>query len=86
MFATDMLDFTEGDTFEPLRHLPRGHKQVVLGLISPDFGTQETKEAVSAKIRQAAHYAPLEQLALSPRGGFGRPPHGTTLVSESYRG
>ncbi len=49
--------------FEPLRFLPRdGKKRVTLGLISTKKGELEDKKVVIERIREAAKYAPLEQL------------------------
>ena len=67
--------FMEYDTeraggFEPLRFVPRGHKVVVLGLVTSKSGALETKDELKRRIDQAAKYLPLEQLALSPQCGF----------------
>ena len=56
--------------FEPLRFVPRGHKVVVLGLVTTKSGTLESKDELKRRIDQAAKYLPLEQLALSPQCGF----------------
>jgi 5-methyltetrahydropteroyltriglutamate--homocysteine methyltransferase len=55
--------------FEPLRHLPKG-KIAVLGLVTTKSGAMETKDDLKRRIDQAAKFAPLEQLALSPQCGF----------------
>jgi 5-methyltetrahydropteroyltriglutamate--homocysteine methyltransferase len=67
--------FLEYDTaraggFEPLRFLPKGKKRVVLGLVSSKLARVETGEELRRRIDEAARYAPLEQLALSPQCGF----------------
>ncbi len=67
--------FLEYDTdraggFEPLRFLPKGNKQVVLGLITSKSGTLEKKDDVKRRIEQATKFVPLDQLALSPQCGF----------------
>jgi len=66
--------FLEYDTaraggFEPLRFLPKG-KRVVLGLVSSKKPAVESPDLLLKKIEQAAKFAPLEQLALSPQCGF----------------
>jgi 5-methyltetrahydropteroyltriglutamate--homocysteine methyltransferase len=61
-------DARSGD-FSPLRHLPKG-KIATLGLITSKTGTLETAETVKRRIEAASHFAPLEQLALSPQCGF----------------
>ncbi|MGI6255047.1 MAG: 5-methyltetrahydropteroyltriglutamate--homocysteine S-methyltransferase [Acutalibacter sp.] len=47
-----------------------GEKKVVLGLITTKSPTLEDKEAVIARIHEAAQYIPLERLYLSPQCGF----------------
>src|SRR5205814_473893 len=55
--------------FEPLRFLPKG-KIVVLGLVTTKLGSLEDQETLMRRVDEAATYAPLEQLALSPQCGF----------------
>jgi 5-methyltetrahydropteroyltriglutamate--homocysteine methyltransferase len=78
--------FMEWDTdraggFEPLRLLPKG-KSVVLGLVTSKSGTLEDKKAVLARIDDAARFAPLDQLCLSPQCGFASTEEGNTLAEE----
>ncbi len=54
--------------FEPLRFLPKG-KHVTLGLISTKTGKLEDKAKVIERIREAAKFAPLEQLGVGPQCG-----------------
>ena len=68
--------------FEPLRHLPKGHKTVTLGLISTKTGKLENKDEVIARIREAAKYAPLEQLSVGPQCGFASTVHGNDITPE----
>jgi 5-methyltetrahydropteroyltriglutamate--homocysteine methyltransferase len=68
--------------FEPLRFVPRGHKVVVLGLITSKTGALETKDELKRRIDQAAQYLPLEQLALSPQCGFASTEEGNTLTED----
>jgi len=79
--------FMEYDTdraggFEPLRFVPRGHKVVVLGLVTSKTGALETKDELKRRIDQAAKYLPLEQLALSPQCGFASTEEGNTLSED----
>jgi 5-methyltetrahydropteroyltriglutamate--homocysteine methyltransferase len=67
--------FLEYDTaraggFEPLRLLPKGNKRVILGLVSSKTAKLEQKEVLLRRLEEAAKYAPLEQLGLSPQCGF----------------
>ncbi|MBO3663419.1 5-methyltetrahydropteroyltriglutamate--homocysteine S-methyltransferase [Microbacterium stercoris] len=68
--------------FEPLRFLPKGDQVVVLGLITTKSGLLEDIETVKARIREAAQYAPLEQLALSPQCGFASTEEGNVLSED----
>jgi 5-methyltetrahydropteroyltriglutamate--homocysteine methyltransferase len=79
--------FLEYDTeraggFEPLRFLPKGEKTVVLGLITSKSGELEDRDAIKRRIDEAATFAPLEQLALSPQCGFASTEEGNTLTED----
>ena len=79
--------FLEYDTeraggFEPLRFLPKGGKQVVLGLITSKSGTLEHKDAVKRRIDEAARFVDLDQLCLSPQCGFASTEEGNVLTED----
>jgi len=76
-------DERSGD-FKPLRFLPKG-KIVVLGLVTTKFGEMESKDTLKRRIEEAAQYAPLEQLALSPQCGFSSTVHGNNIAVEAQR-
>jgi 5-methyltetrahydropteroyltriglutamate--homocysteine methyltransferase len=76
-------DDRSGD-FKPLRYLPKG-KTVVLGLVTTKFGTLENKDDLKRRIDEAAKYAPMEQLALSPQCGFSSTVHGNDIAVEAQR-
>jgi 5-methyltetrahydropteroyltriglutamate--homocysteine methyltransferase len=76
-------DDRSGD-FRPLRYLPKG-KIVVLGLVTTKFGEMESKETLKRRIAEAAEYAPLEQLCLSPQCGFSSTVHGNNIAWEVQR-
>ncbi|HZN47058.1 MAG TPA: 5-methyltetrahydropteroyltriglutamate--homocysteine S-methyltransferase [Ramlibacter sp.] len=76
-------DERSGD-FRPLRYLPKG-KTVVLGLVTTKFGQLEDKDALKRRIDEAAQYAPMEQLALSPQCGFSSTVHGNNIAVEDQR-
>lgn len=76
-------DDRSGD-FKPLRYLPKG-KTVVLGLVTTKFGAMESKDDLKRRIDEAARYAPLEQLALSPQCGFSSTVHGNDIAVEAQR-
>ena len=70
-------DPRSGD-FAPLRHLPKG-KTVVLGLVTTKLGELESADDVKRRIDDAARFAPLDQLALSPQCGFSSTVHGNDI-------
>ncbi len=76
-------DDRSGD-FKPLRYLPKG-KTVVLGLVTTKFGDMESKDDLKRRIDEAARYAPLEQLALSPQCGFSSTVHGNNIAVQAQR-
>jgi 5-methyltetrahydropteroyltriglutamate--homocysteine methyltransferase len=78
--------FMEYDTaraggFEPLRHLPKG-RLAVLGLVTTKTGALESKDAIKRRIEEAAKFAALDQLCLSPQCGFASTEEGNTLAEE----
>ena len=76
-------DDRSGD-FRPLRHLRPG-MQVVLGLVTTKFGQLESKDDLKRRIAEAAQYAPLAQLCLSPQCGFSSTVHGNNIAVEDQR-
>jgi 5-methyltetrahydropteroyltriglutamate--homocysteine methyltransferase len=76
-------DDRSGD-FRPLRFLPKG-KTMVLGLVTTKFGEMESKDTLKRRIDEAAKYAPMEQLALSPQCGFSSTVHGNNIAVEDQR-
>jgi 5-methyltetrahydropteroyltriglutamate--homocysteine methyltransferase len=68
--------------FEPLRLLPAGPKQVVLGLVTTKRGALESKDALKRRIEEASRYVSLDQLCLSPQCGFSSTVDGNTLSRE----
>jgi 5-methyltetrahydropteroyltriglutamate--homocysteine methyltransferase len=76
-------DARSGD-FRPLRHLKKG-KTAVLGLITSKTGQLESKDDIKRRIDEAARYAPLEQLALSPQCGFASSAEGNAISWDDQR-
>jgi 5-methyltetrahydropteroyltriglutamate--homocysteine methyltransferase len=68
--------------FEPLRFLPKGRKQVVLGLVTTKRGELESKDELKRRIEDAAKYAPIDQLCLSPQCGFSSTVEGNVLTED----
>jgi len=74
-------DARSGD-FAPLRFLPKG-KTVVLGLVSTKLDRMETKDELKRRIDEAAKFAPLDQLCISPQCGFSSTVHGNEIHVET---
>lgn len=67
--------------FAPLAKVSED-KKVVLGLITTKTPALENKEAVIARIHEAAKYIPLDRLYLSPQCGFASCEIGNKLTEE----
>jgi 5-methyltetrahydropteroyltriglutamate--homocysteine methyltransferase len=79
--------FLEYDTeraggFEPLRFVPKGNKQVVLGLVTSKSGKLELKDGIKRRIEEATKYVAIDQLCLSPQCGFASTEEGNVLAEE----
>ncbi len=79
--------FLEYDTdraggLEPLRFLPKGKKRVVVGLVTSKSGELEKKDDIKRRLDEAAKYAPMEQLCLSPQCGFASTEEGNILTED----
>jgi 5-methyltetrahydropteroyltriglutamate--homocysteine methyltransferase len=70
-------DERSGD-FAPLRFLPKG-KIVVLGIVTTKQSRLEAKDDLKRRVDEAARYAPMEQLAISPQCGFSSTVDGNEL-------
>ena len=68
--------------FEPLRFVPKGAKQIVLGLITTKTGTLENKDDIKRRIGEAEKYVALDQLCLSPQCGFASTEDGNILAED----
>ena len=55
---------------------------VVLGIMTSKTGELETADFLKRRIEEAAKYAPLEQLAISPQCGFASTEEGNTLTED----
>jgi 5-methyltetrahydropteroyltriglutamate--homocysteine methyltransferase len=59
---------------------------VILGLVTSKSGELESKDDIKRRIDEAAKYAPLEQLCLSPQCGFSSTEEGNSLtVDQQWR-
>ncbi|NMO90170.1 5-methyltetrahydropteroyltriglutamate--homocysteine S-methyltransferase [Actinomycetospora sp. TBRC 11914] len=77
-FFCEYDDARSGD-FSPLRYLPRGDQQVVLGLVTTKSGQLESPDTLKRRIDEASQVVPLEQLCLSPQCGFSSTVEGNEL-------
>jgi 5-methyltetrahydropteroyltriglutamate--homocysteine methyltransferase len=73
-------DERSGD-FAPLRFVPP-NKTVVLGLITSKRPELEPLDELSARVGEAAHFVPMEQLCLSPQCGFASTVEGNAMTPE----
>lgn len=55
---------------------------VVLGLVTSKTGTLESKEDLKRRIAEAAGYADMDQLCLSPQCGFASTEEGNILAED----
>jgi len=74
-------DSARAGGFEPLRFLPKG-KVAVLGLMTTKDRKLESKDELKRRIDEAAKFAPLEQLSLSPQCGFSSGIGGNVMTIE----
>jgi 5-methyltetrahydropteroyltriglutamate--homocysteine methyltransferase len=89
MFNETPLDgyFLEYDSdraggFEPLRHFPKGSKQLVLGLVTSKSGVLEKTDDIKRRIDEATRFVALDQLCLSPQCGFASTEEGNVLSEQ----
>ena len=74
-------DSARAGGFEPLRLLPKGRK-AVLGLVTTKTGALETRDAIKRRIDEAAKFADLDRLCLSPQCGFASTEEGNVLAED----
>jgi methionine synthase II (cobalamin-independent) len=78
--------FMEYDTdraggFAPLRLLPKD-RVAVLGLVTTKTGQLESKDEIKRRIGEAAQFADIDQLCLSPQCGFASTEEGNALAED----
>jgi 5-methyltetrahydropteroyltriglutamate--homocysteine methyltransferase len=78
-------DDERSGSFEPLRLVPAGAKQVVLGLVTTKRGALESKDELKRRIDEASRYVSLDQLCLSPQCGFSSTVDGNALSEDEQR-
>src|SRR5579863_9302005 len=70
--------------FAPLRFVPKG-KVAVLGLVSTKVPELESIDTLKRRIGEAAKFAPLDRLALSPQCGFASDVIGNLLSADDQK-
>jgi 5-methyltetrahydropteroyltriglutamate--homocysteine methyltransferase len=75
------FDSDRAGGFEPLRFLPKD-KRAVLGLVTTKAGALESADALWRRIHEAAKFADLDQLCLSPQCGFASTEEGNLLTED----
>ena len=77
-------DDERSGSFDALAAVPE-HTTVVLGLVTTKTGRIETVDELTARIREASRFVPLERLALSPQCGFGTSIRGNQITLDQER-
>ncbi len=62
--------------------MPKGSKNVVLGLVTSKSGTLEKKDDLKRRIDEATKFAAIDQLCLSPQCGFASTEEGNILAEQ----
>jgi methionine synthase II (cobalamin-independent) len=77
-------DDERSGSFAPLSDVS-DDKMVVLGLVTTKSPRHETLQELTARIREASRYVPLDRLALSPQCGFSTSVVGNRIAVEDER-
>jgi 5-methyltetrahydropteroyltriglutamate--homocysteine methyltransferase len=77
-------DTARAGNFEPLKYLGKD-KVAVLGLVTSKKPQLESKDELKRRIEEAAKFAPLERLALSPQCGFASTIEGNALTPDDQK-
>ncbi|MBV9355433.1 MAG: 5-methyltetrahydropteroyltriglutamate--homocysteine S-methyltransferase, partial [Chloroflexi bacterium] len=59
--------------------------QVMLGLVTTKVGALESQDDLLRRVEEAAHYVPIEDLALGPQCGFASLSGGNLLSLDDQR-
>jgi 5-methyltetrahydropteroyltriglutamate--homocysteine methyltransferase len=79
------FDDERSGTFEPLRHLPKGDKRVILGIVTTKRAELEDKDMLKRRIEEAARYADIDQLGISGQCGFSSTEEGNHLTIDEQK-
>ncbi len=86
LFNRFLLEYDDARSggFRPLQHLPED-RVAVLGLVTTKKPALEEESELTARIREAARFVPLERLALSPQCGFASTIQGNRISADQQR-
>lgn len=81
-----MLEYDDerSGSFEPLKAVP-DDRMVVLGLVTTKTPRRETPAELTARIKAASQFVPLDRLALSPQCGFSTSIVGNRITVEDEK-
>ncbi len=79
-FFMEYDDDRSGD-FQPLRFLPKD-KYAVIGIMTSKSPELESADTLKRRIDEAAKYAPLDQICISPQCGFASTAEGNKLTED----
>jgi len=71
--------------FEPLRHLPKGHKRVILGIVTTKRAELEDRDMLKRRIEEASQYVDIDQLGISGQCGFSSTEEGNNLTIDEQK-
>ena len=71
--------------FEPLRHLPKGDKRVILGIVTTKRAELEDKDMLKRRIEEASKYVDIDQLGISGQCGFSSTEEGNNLTIDEQK-
>ena len=77
-------DSPRAGDFSPLRFMPKD-KFIRLGLVSSKTPTLEDESALRSRIDEAARYAPIENMGISPQCGFASTVGGNPLSADDEK-
>ena len=79
------FDDERSGTFEPLRFLPKGHKRVILGLVTTKKPELEDRDMLKRRIDEASRYVDIGQLGISGQCGFSSTEEGNNLTLDEQK-
>jgi 5-methyltetrahydropteroyltriglutamate--homocysteine methyltransferase len=79
------FDDERSGTFEPLRHLPKGDKRVILGIVTTKRAELEDKDMLKRRIEEASKYVDINQLGISGQCGFSSTEEGNNLTIDEQK-